>query len=230
MKQRNAELYEVEKLLQYGIKNIKLIDPKLVEFEAGEPILYDGKESDELYFLLSGKVRLFLNASEDQKLKIIEFSDYGVVDEVRLFTGTNTAPVNAYAKTAVSAVMVKLSANRDLLLNDPEFVKENGTQTAKLLDLIVNRFYNKMFPKERLLCSYIAATRTEAVWKFDAKSVKQDLNLEERQTERILDSLCAKGILAKEGEGWRIADVGRFESYNNGEYIPKNNKKRRFEF
>ncbi len=224
MRELETSEAHIDVLKEYHIDLSDIVNPHLCAFNPGEFICEDGEEMQYVFFLLEGSVKTLIPAKE-KGLALGRYLDRGIFDDTMLLRDTDISHIRAICETDVKAISLPLSQNKEVLMNQPEFVLFLAKGFADFIDQSMNSFYFKKYPLEILLCSYIAVKRTDKEWIPDWKRCAADLGVTPRILERCMDRLLNKGILKKGEKGYMISDPILFEEYNRGIYKPKRKKK-----
>ncbi len=216
---------DVHILEDYDIDLTDIMNPQLCAFNPGEFLCEDGEEMQYLYFLAEGSVKTLIPAKEKAGLALGRYVDRGIFDDTLLMRDDNISHIRAVCETDVKVISVPLLHNREVLISQPAFVLHLAKGYAAFIDQSMNSFFFKKYPLEVMLCSYIAAKRTDIEWVPDWDKCAKDLKTTRRTLERCMGMLLNKGIL-KEGEkGYMIADPILFEEYNRGIFATHRRKK-----
>lgn len=224
MKTNAATLAQLEAFQTYNVDGTSLLNPEYRTYEEGEFLFHDGAPARYLYFLVQGEVLTYLSGPNNGKMSLGVYKDKGILDVSTLFLIDGIFHYEALCKSTVTCLALPIEKNRKPLQDQLLFMQECAIQLSGTLDQTRNYFYIRKFPLERRLCSYIAFTRTSQVWNCNKELTAKDLHTTVRHVERTLDSLCARGILSKEENFYRVKDVERFEKMNDGSFYAKRNK------
>lgn len=215
----------VRNLADYDIDLNDIVNPQLCAFNPGEFICEDGEEMQDLFFLLEGSVKTLIPAKDKSGLALGRYVGRGVFDDTLLMRDDNMAHVRAVCETDVKAIALPLSLNKDILLKQPLFILNLAKGYASFIDQSMNSFFFKKYPMEVMLCSYIAAKRTDLEWIPDWDRCAKDLSTTPRILKRCMGMLLNKGILKKGEKGYMIADPILFEEYNRGIFATHRRRK-----
>ena len=212
-------------LAEYDIDLNNIVNPQLCAFNPGEFICEDGEEMQDLFFLLEGSVKTLIPAKEKAGFALGRYMGRGVFDDTLLMREDNISHVRAVCETDVKAIALPLLQNRAVLLGQPAFIMYLAKGYASFIDQSMNSFFFKKYPMEVMLCSYIAAKRTDLEWVPDWDRCAKDLATTPRILMRCMGMLLNKGILKKGEKGYMIADPILFEEYNRGIFATHRRRK-----
>ena len=212
-------------LKDYDIDLSNIVNPQLCIFNPGEFICDDGEEMQSLYFLMEGSVKTLIPAKEKTGLVLGRYVNSGVFDDTILMRDSNISHIRAVCETDVKAIALPLLQNRNILLNQPSFILHLAKGYASFIDQSMNSFFFKKYPMEVMLCSYIAAKRTDLEWIPDWDRCAKDLKTTPRILKRCMIMLLNKGILKTGTQGFIVADPILFEEYNRGIFATHRKKK-----
>lgn len=212
-------------LKDYDIDLTEIVNPQLCAYNPGEFICDDGEEMSDLFFLMEGSVKTLIPAKEKSGLALGRYMNRGVFDDTLLMRNDRISHIRAVCETDVKAIALPLLQNREVLMNQPAFILHLARGYASFIDQSMNSFFFKKYPMEVILCSYIAAKRTDLEWVPDWDKCAKDLNTTPRILKRCMVMLLNKGILKKGKEGYMIADPILFEEYNRGIFATHRRRK-----
>ena len=107
----------ISKLFSQDITNLL----ELFSLNKGDFLINEGECSDYLYFLVSGKLKVFSHSTSGKIMSITLFNSFEIVGETcSLWNKPPTASVQATSKAYCIGISMKY---RDLLLNDVIFLR-----------------------------------------------------------------------------------------------------------
>jgi len=157
---------------------------------------------------MEGKVKISTTSSGGKTLLICFYQAEGIIGSIEALTDL-PATATAQAVTDVVCIAVVIAPNRELLLNSLPFLRYlNTVLSVMFARSSKNNALNILYPLETRLCSYIALTQIDGVFREKLTETGELLGSSYRHLMRTLEALCIKGILEKEGRGgYRIADL-----------------------
>ena len=216
MRRRTAAQELLNGLNKYGLPVERLVNPYVLEFDAGEILCLDGEPVEWLFFLLEGRAKIFMTADTGENLILNLWDGYGVLCDMELFMGDGIYHASCRAITPVRGIALPLDVNREILLGCNEYLRRTCRSFARSMAKDRNVFNNILYPVEARLCSYIAMNGTEGEWSDNLTQVSELLGVSYRHLLRTLRGLCAKGVLRRTERGYVVADQRAFASYNQG--------------
>ncbi|MCI9318164.1 MAG: cyclic nucleotide-binding domain-containing protein [Oscillospiraceae bacterium] len=216
MRRRTAAQELLNGLNKYGLPVERLVNPYVLEFDAGEILCLDGEPVEWLFFLLEGRAKIFMTVDTGENLILNLWDGYGVLCDMELFMGDGIYHASCRAITPVRGIALPLDVNREILLGCNEYLRRTCRSFARTMAKDRNVFNNILYPVEARLCSYIAINGTEGEWSDNLTQVSELLGVSYRHLLRTLRGLCAKGVLRRTESGYVVADQRAFASYNKG--------------
>ena len=216
MRRRAAAQELLNGLNKYGLPVERLVNPYVLEFDAGEILCLDGQPVEWIFFLLEGRAKIFMTADTGENLILNLWDGYGVLCDMELFMGDGIYHASCRAITPVRGIALPLDVNREILLGCNEYLRRTCRSFARSMAKDRNVFNNILYPVEARLCSYIAMNGTEGEWSDNLTQVSELLGVSYRHLLRTLRGLCAKEVLRRTERGYVVADQRAFASYNKG--------------
>lgn len=216
MRRRAATQELLEGLDKYGLPVERLVNPYVLEFDAGEILCLDGEPVEWIFFLLEGRAKIFMTADTGENLILNLWDGYGALCDMELFMGDGIYHASCRAITPARGIALPLDVNREILLGCNEYLRRTCRSFARSMAKDRNVFNNILYPAEARLCSYIAMNGTEGEWSDNLTQVSELLGVSYRHLLRTLRGLCAKGVLRRTESGYVVADQRAFASYNKG--------------
>lgn len=180
----------------------------LYSFEQGELICSQGEESEYLYVLVKGKVKIYTSSPEGKTLILSFKKPLEVIGDIEYVRGIEI--INTVE--AVSSVWMIGIHYR--------WLKKYGSEHAPflqfLLDIMTKKFqlknnsmsFNIMYPVEVRLASYLLSVsfdETDSLLKSEINiSIKDAANLigtSYRHLNRVITQFCAEGLIERRNRG-----------------------------
>lgn len=179
---------------------------ELFSFEAGEFIITEGFCSDYLYFMISGKARVYAYSPSGNIMLLSFCEPYQLLGESASLWGKE-AIANVQAVTRGTCIGISLSKYRQMLLNDRTFLRYTCEMLANKLH-ICNTVFGRIFlsPIESRLAFYILQTSHNQVFSSNLTECAEILSTSYRHLLRVLNTFCANGILQKKGKEYLILE------------------------
>ena len=194
------------------LKNYDLLDIDMNKavrfiFDQGEYLFYEGDPIDYIYFIVSGKARMYQNAPNGRRLLSYYYSVNEIIGDIELMTGRRTAFTSIQAISEMVCIALSLDIYSTELRKDLSFVNFIGAGLAG--KLIKSAEYSAeiiLQPLEVRLCAYIQQATNNDVFRETLTDVAGVLGSDYRHLLRRLNILCKDKILQKETGGYRILD------------------------
>jgi CRP-like cAMP-binding protein len=181
----------------------------LYHLASGDVICYQGQQSEHLYVLVQGRIKIYTNSHEGQSL-IVSFKSpleiIGEIEYIREIEIINTVE----AVTEVYLIGIPYTWLR-------KFGHEHPPLLRFLLDIITRKFYiksdflsfNLMHPVENRLASYLLSLVSEedavnGTFQHEVIGLVDIANLigtSYRHLNRIVGKFCEKGLVARGARG-----------------------------
>ena len=175
----------------------------LVRFEPDDIILQEGEESTHLYFLVSGKAKLFIT-HKNGTVTLINFLEAPCfIGEMEMVNDQSAC----HGVTALSSCLcfsVNLSC-KELLLNDAVFLRNLCKfLSRKALGDVQNYSRNQAYPLKTKLASFILLTANNGLYRERHTETAAYLGVTYRHLLYVLAEFVKDGILEKTSRGYRI--------------------------
>ena len=180
---------------------------QLIQFRAGEFILYEGGTSEYLYYLIDGRAKLYLT-HKNGKVSIINFIESPCfIGEIELI-GAQSESNGVQALTDCCCLAIPLNNCKDKLLNDIKFLKYLCIfLSKKAIYNSSNYTKNLSYPLENRLASFILLTSNNSLYTEKHTEISEFLGVSYRHLLYVLADFVKRGILKKEDCGYRIIDL-----------------------
>ena len=198
---------EMDLLRQYGLQDLDTSQGYRVTFRQGEFISHAGQPMDCIYFVISGKAKVFLSLSSGKQLLLAYFTSKGIIGDIELMTSKPTNYTTVQAVTKFTCLALPLGIYGDALKTNNAFINYIAIELAeKLTQRVVNGAITTLQPVESRLCAYITQTAVKGVFREKLTDVAVVVGASYRHLLRCLDKLCRDGVLVREGRRFRIVD------------------------
>ena len=216
----NAEISAL--LLQYGLQDLDCQYGAHLIFEKDEFLSHAGEPIDCIYFVISGKAKVFLNLSSGKQLLLAYFTSKGIIGDIELMTNKPVNYTTVQAVTEFSCIALPLNFYADSLKSNNAFINYIAIELAeKLTQRVVNGAITTLQPIESRVCAYITQTAIDGFFYEQLTDVAVVVGASYRHLLRCLGKLCKDGILIKESQGFRIADKDRLDNKAGDLYVLK---------
>ncbi len=191
-----------------NISNIFTLDvAKIVElflFEKEEFLIRQEEYSEYLYFLASGRLKVF---SSNLSGKIIPFGYYQrfrVIGEVSLLWG-NKPIASVQSIDRCYCFGINLEKYRDMLMSDNSFLRYICTLLCSRVKTLDNNMAVLMFmPLETRLASFILQNTENGVFQTSLLECSELIATSYRHLLRTMKDFCDRGILKKKKQKYFI--------------------------
>lgn len=222
----------MEKVESNSLFNKYVIETKILElfsndmhnkmdlfyFKKGDVLINEGECSDYLFFLVSGKMKVFSHSSSGKIMFVSHFKSLQVLGETcSLWKKPPTATVQA--TTNGYCIGISLKRYRELLLNDIKFLRYTCMNLGERLSYMNSNTCITMFDSlESRLASFILKNSKDNVFHYNLTECAELLCTSYRHLLRVLNTLCSNGKLNKTGKYYKILDEDYFIKIASSSY------------
>jgi CRP-like cAMP-binding protein len=222
---RKSALIEKDKALlaQYGLLHFDLSQASRILLTRGEYLSQAGEPMDALYFVVSGKAKVFISLSDGKELLLAYFTRQGIIGEIELMTDALTTQTTVQAVTELACIALPLAVYGRELKRNISFVNLVAKELAeKLAQRVVNSAITALQPLETRLCAYILQTASDSGYFCEKLTeVAGVMGASYRHLLRCLGKLNEKNILTKIPGGYKIANRKAMEKNAGDLYVLK---------
>ena len=205
MKTEQLSVSDKHLLEQYGLHMLDLTHAKRHLYEQDEFISHAGEAMGFLYFVISGRAKVFISLPSGKQLLLAYFTSKGIIGDIELVTNEPTNCTTVRAVTNFVCVALPLSIYSEELKSNITFINHVAKELAeKLTQRAINGAITTLQPLEARLCAYITQAASGGFFRETLTEVAVDVGASYRHLLRCLEKLCSKGILRKEPSGYRI--------------------------
>lgn len=166
-----------------------------------ELIIQENKASHQFVFLVSGSVRVYSYAQTGHTISKDQLKPLAILGEAGSLWGKMPS-ANVEAETDCICLTIDLLENKELLLNDVAFLR----LVSKTLASRLNKGINPYVPFENRLSEFILQNSKQDYFTYNLTEMAALLNISYRHLLRTLKTFCAKGVLQKEKDQYKIKD------------------------
>ena len=179
----------------------------IVKFDSAENILYEGEKPDFLYYLISGRAKLFLS-NENGRISLINFLNAPCfIGEMELL-GAQEAANGVTAITLCTCYEIDINKCRDKILNDTKFLRYLCLfLSQKAIGNTYNYSQNQSYPLEVRLANFILLTSCNKMYRERHTEVADFLGVTYRHLLYVLANFVKRGYLKKTEQGYYIQDL-----------------------
>lgn len=196
-----------EKLAGLGLGDTPLEGCRCLWYEAGETILREGMAIGELSVVMTGRAKVCAAAPNGKNLVLCYYVFEGIIGDIELMTGAQTAASTIVAVTDFECVAIPYRPNGAALKGNIKFMNHLGGALAKKLLLSSENYVAAaLHTCEERLCAYLLETSHDGLFSDVLTDTACSVGMSYRHMFRLLDRLCAQGLLEKRACGYRILD------------------------
>ncbi|WP_294390016.1 cyclic nucleotide-binding domain-containing protein [uncultured Clostridium sp.] len=203
----------ISKLFSQDITNLL----ELFSLNKGDFLISEGECSDYLYFLVSGKLKVFSHSTSGKIMSLTLFNSFEIIGETcSLWNKPPTASVQAASKAYCIGISMKY---RDLLLNDIIFLRYICQNLGERLSYMNNTTCINLYESlESRLASFILKTEKDGVFSYNLTECAELLCTSYRHLLRIINLFCSTNKLIKNGKSYRIIDRDYLEKISSNSF------------
>ena len=190
----------------------------LFYFKKGDILINEGECSDYLFFLVSGKTKVFSHSTSGKVMFVSHFNSLQVLGETcSLWNKTPTASVQA--TTNGYCLGISLNRYRENLLNDVKFLRYICMNLGERLSYMNSNTCITMFEAlESRLASFILKNSKDNIFHYNLTECAELLCTSYRHLLRVLNSFCTNNKLSKNGKYYEIIDRSYFEKISSNSH------------
>lgn len=188
----------------------------IVRFDSTENILCEGEKPDSLYYLLSGRAKLFLS-HENGRISLINFLNAPCfIGEMELL-GAQEAANGVTAITPCTCYQIHIHNCKDKILNDPKFLRYLCLFLShKAIGNTSNYTKNQAYPLEVRLANFILLTSCNQIYREKHTEAAEFLGVTYRHLLYVLAAFVKQGYLKKTEQGYHIQDLNTLRKIAEG--------------
>lgn len=194
-------------LEEYGLLEVTHAPPELFRYKKGEYLCREGEALEYLLYVAQGRIKVSTTSGSGKTLLICFYSSEGIIGSIEALTGL-PATATAQAVSDVVCVAVAIAPNKKTLQSSVPFLRYlNTVLSVMFARSSKNSAVNILCQLETRLCSYIALTQSDGLFREKLTETSELLGASYRHLLRTLEALCSQGVLRKEPEGYRVVDL-----------------------
>ncbi len=193
------------KLADYGLQGLPQNCCRCLCFQAGETIFQEGMPLTWLAVIVRGKAKICSTTPSGKHLILCYYLSDGMVGDIELMTGIQTASASMIAITDFECIAVFYQGHEVALKCNTVFLNKLGNELAKKLMRSSDSFVAAaLHSGEERLCSYILQTSHNGIFSDILTDVSSSVGMSYRHMLRLLKELCRAGVLERRESGYRI--------------------------
>ncbi|MDR0296014.1 MAG: cyclic nucleotide-binding domain-containing protein [Prevotellaceae bacterium] len=222
MEKKSLHKSDKKLLSQYGLHDIDLSHAVRFAYDNGEVLFHEGDRMEYIYFVVSGKAKVFLSLSDGKRLLLAYFISEGSIGDVELVEGSLTACTTTQAVTDFICIALPLSIYGSILMGSHTFMSYAAKEFAiRLIQRNINSAITTLQPLETRLCAYIIQTAKDGLFRERLTEVADIVGASYRNLLRCFDKLCKDNILHKSSSGFQIVNEQTLNARARGFYMLK---------
>ncbi len=198
-----------EKLLQTERESFRFLAEhpfELVHFSRGERLCTYGAPMEHLLLLMEGKAKIFLTLENGKTLLIAFIEAVELLGDLELCTD-GIARNSVQVTTEAYCLALPMSYCRDVMLNDPVFLRLISAELAKKLDNCSATYaVNMLYPLPSRLASYLLHTEENSFFDEHLGALSEYLGTSYRHLLRVLNEFQQTGVIERAHSGYCIRD------------------------
>lgn len=194
-------------LKEYRLNESELIGCTCCYFDAGEYVLQQGFPAENIYLVISGTTKIYMNARNGKNLILCYYISQGILGDIELMLGDYIALASSVAESPLVCLSIPISSNTNYLKNNAFFLNRLAEGLSqKLATSSYDRASSALYTSEERLCTYILRAEHGGLFSDVLTNVSQSVGISYRHMFRIINKLCDEGIMKKTKSGYRILD------------------------
>lgn len=205
MKKLPLENIHVQKLKEYGLQGVPFSACQCLRFAPGETVAREDETISRLAVVVQGRAKVCRTAANGKNLILCWYISEGMIGEVELLTGKRKATTTVTAISDFECVTVDFQYCAAELKTNLMFLNKLGSVLAeKLVGSTDNLASSFLYSGEQRLCSYILRNASRGIFNDMLTDVSCSICVSYRHLSRMLNRLCADGVLQKRKSGFFI--------------------------
>lgn len=205
MEKKPLEENHFKRLAEFGLGDTPLQGCRCLCWKAGETILREGMAIEELSIVMKGRAKVCAAAQNGKNLVLCYYVFEGIIGDIELMTGAQTAASTIVAITDFECVAIPYRQNAEALKGNVAFMNHLGRALAKKLLLSSGNYVAAaLHTCEERLCAYLLETSHDGLFSDVLTDTACSVGMSYRHMFRLLERLCADGLLEKRACGYRI--------------------------
>lgn len=198
---------QMDVLRAYGLELGKLSGCTLCKFANGDIMLTQGRQVEQLFLVVEGKVKVCMLAPNGKNLTLCYYVSSGILGDVELMQEEKTASATSIAILPTTCITIPLLKNLKYLTNNLVFMNWVAKGLSdKLLNSSNAHIASALYSSEERLCSYILMSEHNGLFSEVLSDVSKSIGISYRHLFRVINDLCKQGILEKTESGFKILD------------------------
>lgn len=191
---------KIESILDSEIIHFQKIPPvmKLIQFDKGELLNHPLKPMDGFLLIIEGNITIY-DISRDGSIRYVSRTGAGTLIGEMEFIGVDSHLLYTEASEPVLCLSIPFKENREVLENDPVFLRFVLSQLAKKLSMSSELDAMGQTLEEKVLL-YLRKIQPDHEI-CSVNETMQIIHCSRRQLQRVLKKLCDEGTLVKTSRG-----------------------------
>lgn len=179
---------------------------KPVSFKTNDVIIFEGVEPSSLYYLFSGKAKLYLTKANGKTVLIRFINAPSFIGEVELL-GDEKEALSIKALERCRCFSVPLGALQQRLLGDAVFLRKMTSYLLRVSSESTEKIAgSSSFPLKNRLASFILSASTDGRYRVRHTEAADYLGVSYRHLLFVFGEFVSAGVLKKEKGGFEIQD------------------------
>ncbi|GEK33567.1 transcriptional regulator YeiL [Kurthia sibirica] len=194
------QLQPIDRLFSFDI--IPYIE--LHDFERDEYIIKEGRSPDYLYYVISGKAKIYYT-QENGKVTLLNFITTGsFIGEIELLQQEHHSKgIQTSSKMRCFAIPVEQT--KELLFADARFLRHLSTFLSYKATTLATKYSQGLtFPFEHRLAEFLLLSSDAGYYRERHTEVCEYLGVSYRHLLHVLAQFVTKGLIAKNQRGYQI--------------------------
>lgn len=209
MKRRPVPESMRETLVGLGLTGPGAPEATLHEYSKGDYLCHEGERLAEMFYILSGKVKVSVTSRGGRTLLICFYEAEGIIGSIEVLTG-KPATATAQAVTDTLCIAVPIPNHAAYYHSNAAFLDYLCTTMSVMFSRSSrNSAINILHPLQTRLCSYILSMQDDGLFHENLVETSELLGTSYRHLLRELARLCHNRILSKAPKGYHIIDLER---------------------
>lgn len=207
MREIQPKAHYAEQLRPY---EIDAADCRCLFFSAGETLICQGEPVESLYFIIEGRVEALVLQDDGRRLALCYTAESGALGDVELMQEADGATATVAAQTDVICLAYPYARARRQREENLVFLR----QVARDLSLKLTRSTDRLVraslsPAREQVCRHLLQHRRGSRYCGTLMEISAATGISYRHIQRIIQKLCADGVMKKTPQGFYRLDLER---------------------
>lgn len=211
MREIQQKAHYAERLRPY---DIDAADCRCLFFAAGETLIRQGEPVESLYFIVEGRVEALVLQGDGRRLALCYTAESGALGDVELMQESDGATATVAAQTDVICLAYPYARARRQRDENLVFLRQVARDLSLKLTRSTDRLVSaSLSPAREQVCRHLLQHRRGSRYCGTLTDIAAATGVSYRHIHRIIQKLCADGVVEKAPQGFYRLDVERLAKF-----------------